>query len=72
MRQITQAVLNADIPVIGYVAPSGARAASAGAFVLLSTPVAAMAPGTNVGSATPVGLERGATGSDKAVNDATA
>ena len=71
MRQITQAVLSADVPVIGYVAPSGARAASAGAFVLLSTPVAAMAPGTNVGAATPVGLN-GATGSEKAVNDATA
>lgn len=71
MRQITQAIANADVPVIGYVAPAGARAASAGAFVLMSTPIAAMAPGTNVGAATPVGLN-GATGSDKAVNDATA
>ena len=43
--------------MIGYVAPQGARAASAGAFVLLSCPVAAMAPGTNVGAATPVGLD---------------
>ena len=42
-RQITQ-VLNAQVPVLGYVAPSGARAASAGSFVLLSTDVAAMAP----------------------------
>ena len=58
MRQITQAVLNADIPVIGYVAPSGARAASAGAFVLMSTPVAAMAPGTNVGRRHPRRPER--------------
>jgi membrane-bound serine protease (ClpP class) len=71
MRQITQAILNAGIPVIGYVAPQGARAASAGSFVLMSTPVAAMAPGTNVGAATPVGLN-GAIGSDKAVNDAAA
>jgi membrane-bound serine protease (ClpP class) len=70
-REITQAILNADLPVIGYVAPSGARAASAGSFVLLSCDVAAMAPSTNVGAATPVGLD-GAIGSDKAVNDAAA
>jgi membrane-bound serine protease (ClpP class) len=71
MREITQAVSTAGVPVIGYVAPTGARAASAGAFVLMSCPVAAMAPGTNVGAATPVGLN-GATGSEKAVNDAAA
>jgi membrane-bound serine protease (ClpP class) len=69
MRRITQAVLNAEVPVIGYVSPQGARAASAGTFILLSTHVAAMAPATNVGAAQPVGLS-GAVASEKAVNDA--
>jgi membrane-bound serine protease (ClpP class) len=71
MREITQAILGSDVPVIGYVSPEGARAASAGAFILLSCPVAAMAPGTNVGAATPVGIS-GVVETEKATNDAVA
>jgi len=71
MREITQAILNSRVPVLGYVSPAGARAASAGAFVLMSCPVAAMAPGTNVGAATPVGIS-GVTETAKVTNDAVA
>jgi membrane-bound serine protease (ClpP class) len=71
MREITQAILGSHVPVICYVAPEGARAASAGAFVLMSCPVAAMAPGTNVGAATPVGVS-GLTLERKVTNDAVA
>jgi membrane-bound serine protease (ClpP class) len=71
MREITQAILNSEVPVICYVSPEGARAASAGAFVLMSCPVAAMAPGTNVGAATPVGVS-GITLERKVTEDAVA
>lgn len=72
MRAIIQDILAADVPVIVHVAPSGARAASAGALITLSAHVAAMAPGTAIGAATPVGGEGGDDLDRKVVNDAAA
>ena len=75
MRQITQAELRSPIPVLGFVAPSGARAASAGFFVLQASDLAAMVPASNTGAATPIDMGGGNVGSDlraKLIHDAEA
>ena len=71
MRDIVQDFLAARVPVVVYVSPAGARAASAGALIAWSAHVVAMAPGTTIGAATPVDLEGGEVG-DKIVKDAAA
>ncbi|MEA2434713.1 MAG: hypothetical protein QOG54_2170 [Actinomycetota bacterium] len=71
MRDIIKSILNTNVPVICYVSPAGARAASAGTFILLACDVAVMAPGTNVGAASPVGVS-GAIEQAKVENDAAA
>lgn len=75
MRDIIKEMLNAAVPVIVYVSPSGARAASAGAIISIASTVAAMAPGTNIGAAHPVSLGFGKaddTMMEKVENDAVA
>ncbi|NTU94012.1 MAG: nodulation protein NfeD [Chlorobiaceae bacterium] len=77
MRSMIQGVMASRVPVVVYVSPSGAQAASAGALLLLSSHVAVMAPGTETGAAHPVGLgggseERGSVMAKKVENDLAA
>jgi len=75
MRQIVRKELNSTIPVCVYVAPRGARAASAGVFITLAAHIAAMAPSTNIGAAHPVAIgkeQMDSTMIEKVTNDAVA
>lgn len=71
MRGIISDILNTKIPVVSYVAPSGARASSAGTYILYASPIAAMAPGTHLGAASPVAMGMPSQPTDKAKKQGT-
>ena len=75
-KEITDAIVNSDVPVAAFVYPRGARAASAGVFITMASHIAAMSPGTHIGAAHPVGIGVGADTSqvmmEKSTNDAIA